>query len=300
MLRKAIALIVLAGIASPAVAQDRLAWKYREGQVFYMQEVMEQKQTVTTGENKEEKKSTQTTVTEFRVLRAGSDGSVDLEMKMLSVKEDGPAAEANAPILSRMENSTFRVSLDAKGQIKKFDGYEDFVSRVADGNAQMAKVFRSIMSEEVFQKMVTQTFAVVPNDARQRGETWKQKQGMSLGPFGRVLIVRNIQHAGLAKSKSGRQYVKLALTGNAQYQPPTKDFDGLPFKIIDGDLKFDGITGTGYFDANLGRLNQLTVNLRMKGQLKIRLLQNQQEATVDLEQSQKGTVRITNENPLKS
>ena len=152
MLRKAIALIVLAGIAAPAVAQDRLAWKYRDGQVFYMQEVMEQKQVVTTGTNKEEKTSTQTTVTRFRVLKAATDGSVEMEMKMLSVKEEGPAAEQNAPILSRMENSTFRVALDPKGQIKKFEGYEDFVSRVADGNAQMAKVFRSIMSEEVFHR----------------------------------------------------------------------------------------------------------------------------------------------------
>lgn len=298
MLKKALLFMVFAGIATQATAQERLAWKFRDGQTFYMQEVMEQKQTIVTGGQTTEKTSTQTTVMEFRVLRAGTDGSVDLEMKMLSVKEDGPAAEMNAPLLKRMEDSVFRVSLDAKSEITKFEGYEDFVARVADGDAKMAKVFRSIMGEEAFQKMVTQTFALVPNSTQKQGDVWEQKLGMSLGPFGRVAIVRNIQHAGLAKSKSGRQYVKLAMTGKARYQPPTQNFDGLAFKIIDGDLKFDGITGVGYFDAELGRLNQLKVDLRMKGKLKIKMLQSQEETTVDLEQSQQGTVRISEKNPL--
>lgn len=298
MLRKAICLLILTGLASQATAQDRLAWKFRDGQTFYMQEVMKQKQIVVTGDNKENKESTQTTVTRFRVLKAGTDGSVDMEMTMLSVKEEGPAAEDNSVILKRMENSTFQVSLNAKGEITKFGGYEEFVSKVADGNAQMAQVFRSIMSEEVFQKMVTQTFAVVPNKSVAKGATWQQKQGMSLGPFGRVTIIRNIQHAGTVKSKSGREYVKLNLTGEARYQAPTKDFPGLPFKILDGNLKFDGITGQGYFDPSKGRLVQLQVNLKMKGQLKIQLLKKQQEATVELEQSQQGTIKISDKNPL--
>lgn len=307
MLRKVLALIVFVGLASQATAQDRLAWKFVDGQKFYMQEIMEQKQTVVTGTNKEEKNTKQTTVTQFEVIKATADGGANMEMTMLSVKEENlnqvseqqqEQQAASAAILKRMEGSKFKVGLDGKGEITKFDGYEDFVAKVSEGDARMARVFRSIMSPEVFQKMVTQTFSIVPNKNSEKGESWKQNQGMSLGPFGQVAIVRSIQHAGYVKSKSGKTYVALGMSGNARYQPPTKDYPGLPFKILDGDLKFEGITGKGYFDANMGRLVQLQVNLKMKGQLKIKLLANQQQATVDLEQSQSGKVRITNTNPL--
>ena len=289
--------VLFATTTTFAQAPDNLSWKFSDGQTFYMTEVMEQKQTVTTSTNVENKNTTQTTITKFDILEARKDGGVKLVMAMVSVKEDPPSPNTRF-ILDRMQGAKFTVELDGAGAIKSFGGYEDFVSRIANGNAQMAKTFRSILSEKSFRLMVTQTFSIVPGRPVKQGEVWKQNQLMTLGPFGNVAIVRNIKHSGAVKSRDGREYVKLDLKGDARYQPPQEEFTNLPFRILEGNLDFDGISGQGYFDAITGRLAQLKVNMSMSGVLKIQAAGT--EESVKLKQTQTGTVKISSTNPLEA
>ena len=298
MLRSLLIVVVLFSSLSTGLAQDAnqvLAWKFAAGDVFYMQEKMRQQQTVKTGGNTQKKDSTQTTITSFEVLDANA-SDVTLRMTMLSVKESGTNGGSNQEILDRMKGSEFEITLTNKGEITKFTGYEGFVERISQGNAALARVFRSILSEESFRKMVTQTFTIVPNKPTRQGEEWKQSQDMSLGPFGNVKIVRNIKHAGHAANTP--ENVKLDLVGDAKYEAPTSQFPGFPFKISGGKLKFDDISGEGEFDPKAGRLRRLEVHLKMSGTLTMQI-GNNSEADVDLDQTQRGIVVITNTNPLE-
>ena len=303
MFRKSLLALGVLFLSSNLIAQEQnhnLKWKFTTGETFYMTEVMQQNQIVKSGGSEQKNETTQTTVTEFKVMGLKSDGGVSLKMTMLSVREDGSKAKnpGSQAVLDRMKGAEFQVELNSAGKIQKFAGYNDFVNRISGGNAAMAKIFRSILSEDSFRKMVTQTFSIVPGGQTKKGAVWKQNQIMTLGPFGNVAIVRNIQHSGEVTAKNGRKYVQLDLRGNARYQAPQEEFPNLPFRILGGDLKFDGITGRGYFDPSAGRLQQLTVEMKMQGTLDIQA--GGQEEKVQLIQSQKGTVKISSANPLQA
>ena len=95
--------------AAPAVSQEQvLAWKFKKGETFYMQEKMRQQQKVTTGGTTQEKDSTQTTITSFEVLSAPTSGGVTLKMTMLSVKEEGQGAGESQAILGPHEGLGIR------------------------------------------------------------------------------------------------------------------------------------------------------------------------------------------------
>ena len=229
--------MLLLAISSAASAQQQLIWKFRKDETFYMKEVIRQQQVVRTLQNNQEKDSTQTTITSFQVLDVAADGSVDMEMTMIAVREEGPGSADSQQILDRMQGASFKVSLGADRKITRFEGYEEFVERIADGNAKLARFFRSILSESSFRKMVTQTFSIVPPHPVRAGESWNQSQDMSLGPFGSVSVVRTVRHEGTAQENDGLSGIRLNLTGSAEYQAPKEKFPGFPFEIVGGDLR---------------------------------------------------------------
>ena len=298
MLRRSTFGIVFAVCAASAAAEP-LQWKFKQGDVFYMEEVMQQNQVIEVAGQTQRKNTTQTTVTRFTIGRVPDDGSVEIQMEIVEIREAGDQQDAAAKaLLKKMQGAAFQITLDAERQITRFEGYDAFVKRIAGDNKQLAMVFRSILSEESFRKMVRQTFTIAPNRQVQEGDSWTQDLTMSLGPFGNVNLTRRLTHNGTEIPEGHNQeYVKLDLTGTAKYQVPKGNFPGLPFKITGGNLEFNGIRGGGHFDAARGRLVELAVHLNLTGNLAISVAN--QQADVTLDQQQTGTIRILDENPLK-
>ncbi len=291
-------LIVTVLAASSLSAQDRVAWKFEAGKSFFLQEVIKQDQVITVAGMEEQKRATtQNTLTRFDVLNVKPDGSVDLRMTFIQMKNEGDGAAQGAEVLKRMEGSEFSVSLDGKKKITKFDGYEKFVERISEGNEQLAKIFRSVLSEDSFKQLVRQTFTLAAGRDVSEGESWNQNLVMSLGPFGSVNVTRTLKHAGRGRPEGVQegQFCKLEVTGKATYAPPTEDFPGVAFKIIEGDLQMDGMKGDCFFDLENGQLHSMRLGLNLNGSLTIAI--GNQKVKVNLKQKQEATQAVTNNDP---
>src|SRR2546421_1640483 len=75
-------ILVLVGSATTAFAQVQLAWKFKEGDRFYVEERSVNKQTLSFAAQKIEQQNVSRTVTEFTV-RSRNQGGVVLEQKIL-------------------------------------------------------------------------------------------------------------------------------------------------------------------------------------------------------------------------
>jgi hypothetical protein len=71
-------LLILA-IPLPAAAQVKLAWNFKQGDRFYVEEITNVRQTIKIGNTENRQDLDQTRISRFTVLKANPDGSAVLE-----------------------------------------------------------------------------------------------------------------------------------------------------------------------------------------------------------------------------
>ncbi|MEO1994586.1 MAG: DUF6263 family protein, partial [Planctomycetaceae bacterium] len=282
-----IACLVLAiSVPAAASAQQMLVWKFSTGDVFFVEEVVLQEQSVTIGDRTDTKKTRQTTITQFRVLNATPNGNVDLEITIESILDGG--GQSN-DVTRRISGSKFELTLDSKGQLNRFDGYSNFIKRVANGNIQFERLFQSVLSEDTLQQTMVQLLTSVPGTPVNRGQSWQQKHTLNVGPFGTLEVDRSFSHKGVV-NRDGGSFVNVGLMGAAKYRLPDPDKSRLPFKVTKGALKVDRFQGSGSFDLQRQRMQTLDVELHVTGILTISVGPQQAELTID--QTQTSTLRV--------
>jgi len=275
----------------PATAQEMLTWKFTTDDVFFVEEVVIQKQSVTIADRTDTKETKQTTITRYQVLDVSPNGDVDLEITIDSIIDEGGQPTA---IARRIAGSKFGMTLGADGKLSRFDGYASFVKRVANGNVQFERLFQSVLNEDTLRQTMVQLLTAVPRKSVQRGQSWQQKQSLNVGPFGTLNVDRTFEHKGVA-DRDGISVVDLELRGVAEYQLPDPNTSRLPFKISQGSLQVDQFRGTGTYDLARQRLNQLSVTLHVSGSLTISVGPQKAELTID--QSQSSTLRVLDKSP---
>jgi len=284
--------LVLATCGSPpARAQEVLAWKFAKDEVFFVEEVVRQEQSVTIADRTNSKKTQQTTITRYQVLDVSPSGDVELEVTIESIVDDGGQPTA---IAGRIAGSKFGMTLGADGKLSRFDGYASFVKRVANGNVQFERLFQSVLSEDTLRQTMVQLLTAAPGKSVTRGQSWQQKQNLNVGPFGTLSVDRTFEHKGVV-DRDGISVVDLELRGVAEYKLPDPNTSRLPFKISQGALQVDQFRGTGAFDLARQRLQRLDVTLHVSGSLTISVGPQKAELTID--QTQSSTLRVLDKNP---
>ena len=194
------------------------------------------------------------------------DGSVKLEMRLDSITAKGHGA-AYSETYKKMAGAIFKVSLDAKMQITRFEGYDALVAAVAGGIPQKAAIFRNLVSERTIKRTIDQTFSIVPDGAVKVRDTWQRPTSLSLGPLGQLEVDRTFTYAGKGRL-GGTSYDKLLLTAQVRYQLPNAK--GQTLVITKADVKIHDFDGTVYFDTTRGRLMQADQKTRLTGSFMIK------------------------------
>ena len=286
-----VGLILSIGHPATAVAQQALVWKFASGDVFFVEEIVNQEQSVTIGDRTETKKTRQTTIMQYQVADVNPDGEVDLEITIKSILDDG---EKSNDVTRRIAGSKFGLTLDNKGQLIRFDGYANFVKRVANGNIQFERLFQSVLSEKTLQQTMVQLLTSLPGTNVSRGQSWQQKQTLNVGPFGTLAVDRTFEHKGLMNGDDGT-FVDVGLMGTAKYALPDPDKSRLPFKISQGELIVDRFQGSGSFDMQRQRMRALDVELHVTGKLTISV--GPQKADLMIDQTQTSRLRVLDSLP---
>ena len=292
-----------------------LAWKFEKGKSFFQTMKTSTKQTMKVMNNDVTQKQEQTFYFEWKVQDIDKDGKVLLEQTIRGVKMDidiggspikydstSPSANNTTNPLSEffkaLVGSSFKLTLDPKTyKIEKVEGREDFVKKLVQANKQMQPLLDKILSEAALKEMAEPTFAVVNNEAVEKGKTWKKETKLDMGPIGSYKNEYTYKYEG----REGKDPLdKINVDTKLTYTPPekTEGVGGLPFKIKSADLQSKDAKGTIWFNRDKGRVDKTEMKLHLEGNLQIEI--GGQPTKVELSQDQETTVTTDDKNPVES
>ncbi len=306
-------LLVLAFFALPAWAQEKteLKWKFEKGKPIY--------QELTTSTVQDMKvmnmdvKQTQKQTFYFSwtpVEQKGDDWiikqkieGVKMEIEIggnkINYDSEAPGAGNNplADFFKALKGSEFTLTIGKDMKVSKVEGRKEFIEKLGSTNQQMKPLLESILSEEALKQMADPSFAAIPGKEVAKDEIWKQTSKLNLGPIGTYDTTYEYKYLG--KDDKNKDLDKIGVTTTLKYAPPSGDTvgAGLPFKIKDAKLESKNATGTILFDAKAGRIDSSDMNLSLEGTLDIEI--GGQTTKVDLKQTQKTTVKMSDQPQLK-
>ena len=255
------AIILVSLLADSAHAQESLAWKFKEGDRFYLEEKTTVKESIKVLGNTEEKEEVQLNVVSFVVQKKTADSVVlvqTIEELTTDVKK-GNADPMAQQMLDKMRGHQFTITLDPKGKITKFEGYDSLIAKLSGNDAKVAKTLRAMLPVDFFKKTSEGAFTMMPDKAVKKGDAWQRETSMSMGPLGNFKAVHNFKYDG---TENGLAVI--LSTPKLDYLPPTGDGAGLPFKIVRGNLKAENAKNRVLFDYQLGRLRQDTGGMQLE------------------------------------
>jgi hypothetical protein len=286
-----LAMAALPASTAPAADAVKLEWKFLEGDTFYIETTNITKQTMTVLGMKQESDSENSTVTRYKVLKVDKDATV-IEQKIESVKNKTSGGLPGADkIMDSMKGQTFKLTLNAKGEVTKLEGYDEFIKKLGSDNDATAKLIKSFMSEEALKASAAESFAFLPDKAVNKGDTWKRSQAVPLGPLGNLKGETTYTDKG-----PGKDGEEISFEQTFAYSPPKEDDSGLGFKITKGEMKAEKASGNIVFDVTKGRLVRTDSSMKMKGSLTFDLAGT--STTVELEMQQTSKARLSDKSPL--
>jgi hypothetical protein len=292
MLRRTcgVALLVLAGLAGTAQAQTTLEWKFKPGEKYYVEDVVQAKQTLSViGKDLRQttKMTTQSTYTVTKV----ADGEVTMEMKLdsIDVKATGDGLGSQIDkFFEKLQDVTFTATLK-NGKVNKLVGYEEFIKKLAEDNEDTAKFAKELFTQDLIKKAIEQAFGNdrLPGKAVKTGDTWSKETTEPFGPLGTFKF--NNTYNFKSKESDG---AFVEYKGTMSYSPPKNEtiLGGLA-KITKGNLKSNNVKGSYVFSDDKGRLVQISQTWVVRGSLTLEVMGNPLD--VDCTVDQATTTRIS-------
>jgi hypothetical protein len=181
-------------------------------------------------------------------------------------------------------------------EVKKIEGREEFIKKLASTNPQIDALLRAILSEGALKQMAEPTWAAFPTETdkknfKDKDKSWTRKSELDLGPIGKYTFDNTYTWGDKDKVK-----ISSKLKYSEQSDPKKKE--GLPFTIKSGSLEGSSKDDSyAEFDRAKGRFKSSKIDMGLKGTLKIDI--GGMETTVELDQTQTSTVETRDTDPLE-
>src|SRR5262249_49501436 len=150
----------------PAHAQVQMEWKLKEGDKFFLETVGTLKQQMRTQSKEMKQDQELTAVFALTVEKKNADNTAVLEEKVeaLTVKNAaGLAAGTDEKFNQQLVGTAFKVTLNPRGEVVKFEGYDDLVKKLAGDDPAFRKAVQSVTPEEQFRISVSEAFGFLPD-----------------------------------------------------------------------------------------------------------------------------------------
>lgn len=202
------------------------------------------------------------TVSTFLVRKVEEDGTVVFDQKIDStrIRFEGNhrlAAAAMADLFTKMQGSTFRITLGPDRTVKSLEGYEEMIKRLAATQPpdQVAR-FRTFVTEDDLKSATEEGFGFLPDKPVKVGDSWTRPCKLHMAGLGAtstklVYTVESISPDGKAKLKVTNE--------GSEFKPGTTAGQARP------DFTIDSRTGTLVFDIKNGRLVSSEIQLKLRG-----------------------------------
>jgi hypothetical protein len=267
-----------------------LEWKFKEGDTFFVEAAVTEKQKAESKGKSQAGELTQTKVWTFTVKKAGPAPVLEQRLEKWDLKGDAPFGALPAKVPEKLKGVVFTLTLTPEGKVSQFEGYAEVLKRLDADNELMARLWRILLSEETFRYEAERVLSGLPEKPVQKGDDWKGTATLPLAPFGAFRVEHHFTYQG--KDKQGEL---IEDTAALTYVPPKGDVGGLPLKVVKGDLKSDGMKTTRVFDAARGRLVRAETKWGVRGSLTLESGDNRAELRLDVQHA--GTVRVLDKLP---
>jgi hypothetical protein len=321
-------LVLLAGaaalIALPVLGQDKdgkkngkdgkddkggnkLEWKaFNKGVVFYQELTTETEQKMKVMGQEVTQQQKQTFFLKYTGEDATKEGNLVVTQEIIGVVMNIDIGGVTISYDSRDEKQPnnpmtdfFKKLLEAKlkltvnpktMKVESIEGHEDLIKKLGQTNPQMEPLLKSILSKDALTQMAEPTWAALPTQAVNKGDTWPKSSTLDLGPIGKYMTEYKYTYEGQEKGLD-----KIKIDAKLTYSAP-QDKGGLPFVIKEAELVSKEGTGYAYFDRKEGRFDSSTMKMKLDGTLKIEV--GGMETAVELNQDQTATVKSSSTNPV--
>jgi hypothetical protein len=273
-------LLTAAAVFSPAVAQQKLAWKFVPGsQLRYdVNQTMTMEVTVAGNKTTQEIKQTMVMGWDVQKLGAAGDAVVGQTIERINMDFSGSLIEPFrydssdktppttsmgrriAESYSRILNQQFQVSMKPTGEITNVKIPETLMSALTtSGNG--------VLTESMVRQMMTQSAITLPTTAVAPRQTWSTRQSVDL-PYGKMLISSRLTCSRI-DSSAGLAIIAVAPDIKIESGEDSAQQVTLNKSSGRGEVSFDFVNG---------RIAKSTLNLTMD--LTVRLNEQQIDQTV--------------------
>jgi hypothetical protein len=191
-----------------------------------------------------------------------------------------------------LKDSEFTVTLGKNYKVEKVDGKEEFIKKLGSGSAQMDALLKKVMTEDALKEMTDPTYKLLPDGPKKKGDKWEKKTNLNLGPIGTYELTYKFTYAEPEKEGPKKDFDKITVETLINYTAPKDTTEGLLFRIKEGSkLTSDpaGSTGVVYYDPKNQRIDEATINIKLKGDLVVVI--GGTDTKVELTQEQKTVIK---------
>jgi hypothetical protein len=267
----------------PAHGQVKLEWKFKENDELTLDTVALLKQTLRVGSQSGEQELEHGTKAIITVKKVHADGTVELSQlfdRVQARNRRGEGAPAGAGYVRGLEDAVLHLTLNAKREVVRLEGYDELVKRVSKDDANTAKAVRELLKPETLRRSAEELFGFLPDKPVNPGDKWERKLEAPLGPLGTVTATHAYTYAG-TEAKEGKTLHKITVTTSLAYSIPKEATPGFQFKILKGDVSVVESSGEIYFDADAGRLVSSRMEMKIQGSLTVSAENQMHELTLE-------------------
>lgn len=285
-----------------------LKWKFEKDKTFYQEMTTETKQTMKVMGMDITQNQKQTFYFSWTPKEQDKDKNWIVKQKIDGIKmdidiggnkvtfdstKDAGTANPLADFFKALVGSEFTLTISPDYKVTKIEGRDEFLKKLVSANQQMEPMLKQILSDEALKQMADPAFSVVPNKPVKKGDSWTKESKLNMGPIGSYDTTYKYTDEG----QDDKKLFKIKVDTTLKYTPPPEGAaTQLPFKIKKADLKSSDATGTILFDNDKGRVVSSDMGLKLDGKLSIDI--GGMTTDVDLSQTQKTTLKTTDDNPL--
>jgi len=211
-------------------------------------------------------------VSRFDVDRQTSEGGLEVRQRVeavqLSDADPSLQAELNT-LLQKIKGATFQLTLDAQGQVVRFEGDPGALKVLGGGNllGGQSYVLWSFLDRDGWKELAQLAF-FQPQKPLERGQRWTRPMTHHWGPLGDWAGKTAYVHVGRAMGHERIDYVH-----DLQYRPPMGGGGGgLPFEIGRAQFRLGEAAGNILFDAERRRVAAAEERFRVRGQVPVMAL----------------------------
>lgn len=191
--------------------------------------------------------------------------------------------------------SEFILMVGPDRKVTRVEGREEFLKRLVTANQPMEPLFRQILDGEAIKNIADATLSVVPNREAKPGDAWTFNGKLSMGALGSFDTAVKYTYEGPDQKEP--TLAKISAAPTVKYVAPAEGkVQPLPFKVKSADLNCREARGSVLFNTAKGRLASAEMNLRIEGKLNVEA--GGAASEIEIEQTQKTTTKVTDENPL--